>query len=149
MSFCLTVRRTPKTQAALLRPCPSRSHQYRPDLPPTPKRIRERMKAMQPRWPAKSPSEHAASLTRVSASRSPQDAIAAFAGGALPVGHEEGSARLELGPSLSWDSGPATYWVAGALPVVGEVMDWRAELGLRWSFGVGAASSRCRCNGAP
>jgi hypothetical protein len=72
-----------------------------------------------------------------------------FAGGALPVGHEEGSARLEVGPALSWDSGPATYWVAGALPVVGEVMDWRAELGLRWSFGVGAASSRCRCNGAP
>ena len=39
---------------------------------------------MQPRWPAMSPAEHAAALARVSASRSPQDAIAAFAGGALP-----------------------------------------------------------------
>jgi len=72
-----------------------------------------------------------------------------FAGGAVPVGDEEGTSRLEVGPSLSWDSGHATYWVAGALPVVGEVMDWRAEFGLRWSFGAGAASSRCRCNDAP
>ena len=39
---------------------------------------------MQPCWPTKLPAERAASLTRISASRSPQDAIAAFAGGALP-----------------------------------------------------------------
>ena len=72
-----------------------------------------------------------------------------FASGALPFGDEEGTARLEVGPTVSWDSGSATYWLAGALPVVGEVMDWRAELGFRWAFGGGAASSRCSCNQAP
>ena len=39
---------------------------------------------MLPAWPTKSPAEHAAALARVSSSRSPQDAICAFAGGALP-----------------------------------------------------------------
>ena len=73
---------------------------------------------------------------------------ALFVGGAVPFGEVEGTARLELGPNLSWDSGSATYWLAGALPVVGEVMDWRAELGFRWAFGGGEASSRCRCNEA-
>lgn len=73
---------------------------------------------------------------------------ALFAGGAVPIGEEEGTARLEVGPNLSWDSGSATYWLTGALPVVGEVMDWRAELGFRWAFGGGEASSRCRCNEA-
>ena len=72
-----------------------------------------------------------------------------FAGGAVPFGDAAGTARLEVGPNLSWDSGSATYWLAGALPVVGEVMDWRAELGFRWAFGGGEPSSRCRCNEAP
>lgn len=72
---------------------------------------------------------------------------ALFAGGAVPFGEEEGTARLEVGPSLSWDEGSATYWVAAAAPVVGDVMEWRAELGLRWAFGGGAASTRCRCEG--
>ena len=66
-----------------------------------------------------------------------------------PIGDAAGTARLEVGPNLSWDSGSATYWLAGALPVVGEVMDWRAELGFRWAFGGGEPSSRCRCNEAP
>lgn len=74
---------------------------------------------------------------------------ALFAGGAVPVGEEEGTSRLELGPSVAWDSGSSSYWVAAALPVVGEVMDWRAELGFRWAFGGGTGSSRCRCNEAP
>ena len=39
---------------------------------------------MQPLWPAMSAQEHAAYLARISSSRSPQDAIAAFAGGVLP-----------------------------------------------------------------
>jgi len=72
-----------------------------------------------------------------------------FAGGALPFGDEEGTARLEVGPSIAWDAGSATYWLTGALPVVGEVVDWRAELGFRWAFGGAAASSRCRCNQSP
>lgn len=74
---------------------------------------------------------------------------ALFAGGAVPVGEEEGTSRLELGPSVAWDSGSASYWVAAALPAVGEVMDWRAEFGFRWAFAGGAASIRCRCNEAP
>jgi len=73
---------------------------------------------------------------------------ALFAGGAVPFGEAAGTERLEVGPNLSWDSGSASYWLAGALPVVGEVMEWRAELGLRWAFGGGEASSRCRCNEA-
>ena len=39
---------------------------------------------MLPRWPVKTPAEHSASLARISSSLRAQDAISAFAGGALP-----------------------------------------------------------------
>lgn len=85
--------------------------------------------------------------TRITHGLGPAVELGVAAAGATPVGAEEGTSRLEVGPSLQGDASGMTWWVAAAFPVVSRVMDWRAELGLRWSLGEGPASARCRCDG--